>query len=318
MKNINRISVILILFTFLNIYGNEDKYSLQIILDNDAFSIGKNYDRYYTYGTELNLTFPKEKSPYFFINDFLFSLDTASERFSFALTHKFFTPSNISSDTILKDDRPYSGLFYLSLSKISANYVKSQRLLSHLSIGFIGPIALGKELQTFLHKKWFKSPLPNGWENQISNDIVLNFYNRFENDLFYRDIPEFIKTSVLLDINAGTLLNEIGLGANFKIGRFYDLHILKDKTTSIAYQIYFDSFIRFVVYNSLLQGGIFNKNSVHTITADNVNRFYFNGEFGLKLNFYDFEIDYSNSIRTPEFNGGKNVFWASLKLRFSF
>jgi hypothetical protein len=300
------------------VFSIDDKYSLQVNIDNDAFSIGKNYDRYYTYGTELSLTFPKSKTPEFFLNDFLFSLDKNEENYSISLTHKLFTPSDISSDTILNHDRPYAGLFYLALSKSSNNFLLRQKLLSHLSIGFIGKYAFGKELQTFLHRQWFKSPIPKGWDNQLAADIVLNFYNRFENAIFYDFLPEFINTSVLFDFNAGTLVNEFGLGANFKIGRFYDLKLGKDKKTSIAYYVYFDSFVRFVIYNSLLQGGIFNKSSVHSISADNINRFYFNGEYGLKINVYDIELIYSNSIRTSEFKDAKNTFWGSVKLKIYF
>ncbi len=309
-----------VFFFVSSVYAHciDDKFSLQIVIDNDAFSIGKNYDRYYTYGTEINLTFPKSETPEFFLNDLLFSLNKNEENYSIGLTHKLFTPSNISADSILLDDRPYAGLFYLSLSKSSSNYVLRQKLLSRLSIGFLGKFALGKELQSFLHRQWFKSPIPQGWDNQLSTDVLLNFYNRFENSIFYEVLPEFLNTSVLMDFSAGTLVNEFGLGANFKIGRFYDLKIAKDKKTSVAYYIYFDSFVRFVVYNSLLQGGIFNRNSVHTIPADNINRFYFNGEYGLKINIYDIELDYSNSIRTSEFKDAKNTFWASLKLRIYF
>lgn len=313
--------IVALIYFFISVnlaFCIEDKYSLQINIDNDAFSIGKNYDRYYTYGTEITLTFPKSKTPEFFLNDFLFSLDKDEEKYSIALTHKLFTPSDINSDTVLNDDRPYAGLFYLALSKNSINHIKRQKLLSLLSIGFIGKYALGKELQTFLHRQWFKSPIPHGWDNQLSPDVVLNFYNRFENAIFYDVLPEFINTSVLIDFNAGTLLNEFGLGANFKIGRFFDLKFGQDNRTSIAYYVYFDSFVRYVIYNSLLQGGIFIRNSPHTISADNINRFYFNGEYGLKINIYNVELDYSNTIRTSEFKDAKNTFWASVKLRIYF
>jgi len=318
MNNKLIITVIIFIISADLVFSIGDNYSLQINIDNDAFSIGKNYDRYYTYGTELSLTFPKSNTPEFFLNDFLFSLDKNEENYTISLTHKLFTPSDISSDTILSLDRPYAGLFYLALSKSSNNLLLRQKLLSHLSIGFIGKYALGEELQTFLHRQWFKSPIPKGWDNQLASDIVLNFYNRFENAIFYDFLPDFINTSVLFDFNAGTLINEFGLGANFKIGRFYDLKLSKNKKTSIAYYVYFDSFVRFVIYNSLLQGGIFNKSSVHSISADNINRFYFNGEYGLKINVYDIELIYSNSIRTAEFKDAKNTFWGSVKLRIYF
>ena len=53
-----------------------------------------------------------------------------------------------------------------------------------------------------------------------------------------------------------------------------------------------------------MQGGLFNRSSPYTIAADAINRFSFQADYGLVINYKKIYLEYCQSILTKEFNTG--------------
>jgi lipid A 3-O-deacylase len=91
-------------------------------------------------------------------------------RASYALGQSLYTPEDISKTGLIPDDRPYAGWLYGAVGLVADN----RRVLDviEFSVGVVGPLALGEEMQKFIHTI-IDSPEPMGWDNQIGNELAL-------------------------------------------------------------------------------------------------------------------------------------------------
>ena len=92
------------------------------------------------------------------------------------------TPLRIQDAFIRVGDRPYAAFLYASFFRVSNQPVRHQRLTTALEIGFIGPAAGGKELQTFLHRVTGNAA-PRGWDYQIRNAPIIGYRTELEQQL---------------------------------------------------------------------------------------------------------------------------------------
>lgn len=107
---------------------------------------------------------------------------------TYLIGQKVFTPEDISSTDLQANDRPYAGYIYGAI-----NYMNSIELTAdqqhvnflELSIGLIGPSALGEEIQNFLHNL-IDIDTAEGWDHQLHDELTLgagyahkwrNFFN---------------------------------------------------------------------------------------------------------------------------------------------
>ena len=91
---------------------------------------------------------------------------------SYTFGQTMITPSDIEIEDPDEDELPYSALLYLTNNYISitSSYTDSARTI----VGVVGPVALGEETQTNVHKI-IGSAEPLGWDTQIENEIVFQF-----------------------------------------------------------------------------------------------------------------------------------------------
>ncbi len=141
---------------------------LTVTEENDLFGAGT--DRNYTNGIrfgwlDTSATPPKmarfvgEYMPYFSIND--------TTTVYYSLGHNLYTPNNITAHNPDPDDRPYAAFLYgsVGMSTIVDNHIDSMEL----TLGMVGPAALGEEIQTFIHDT-IAGDDPNGWDYQLKNE----------------------------------------------------------------------------------------------------------------------------------------------------
>src|SRR4029077_9155987 len=106
---------------------------------------------------------------------------------------------------------------------------KRERISTVLSTGVIGPAAGGAGMQKTIHH-WIDYTQPQGWHNQIRNDLVLNYQLNYERELFaYHDHISFAMHS---GIRLGTLSTKASTGFTLMAGNFYSP--FKNNTASIA------------------------------------------------------------------------------------
>lgn len=91
-----------------------------------------------------------------------------------AVANMFFqrmqTPEDITVEELIEDDVPYVGL----LSWQGIMYAWDDRVSDQFSMhaGIVGPAALGEQAQTIIHDA-LGSDDPEGWDNQIENELVI-------------------------------------------------------------------------------------------------------------------------------------------------
>jgi hypothetical protein len=78
-----------------------------------------------------------------------------------------YTPEDISRKDLIKEDRPYAGWSYLSLTF----HVKNEFQLDvfEVTAGIVGPSSLAEETQRLVHK-WLENEDPKGWDHQLRNE----------------------------------------------------------------------------------------------------------------------------------------------------
>lgn len=150
---------------------------IAITIDNDAF-VGN--DSGYSNGLFVS-TFEINEHPLnkadndFWVTPLMWSMPednfiiTAN---SYSFGQSLNTPSDIKIENPGLNELPYSALLAMSNSYITVTPEYAD--LATTTLGVVGPIALGKELQTFVHKILGANE-PKGWDTQIKNEVVFQF-----------------------------------------------------------------------------------------------------------------------------------------------
>ena len=278
--------------------------------DNDYFTKA---DRYYSQGISFEYVHPHLR--YFPVTKILLKPLNSTFTYGIALHIFGYTPTSILSDSILYGDRPYAALITLKTFSIANDTIRKKRIAAAFTIGVIGPAGLGNEIQTNIHR-WLKNPLPKGWNNQIQNDIILNYQVNYEKQLVAA-AGNFLLNGTG-ELRVGTLDDRLSGGINFMAGNFNDpfastaLHKKK-----IAYYFYSQSRLHIVGYDASMQGGLFNRYNPYIISVKDIERFVFQADAGITVSFQKLFLSYSQSFITREFESGKQHRWGGINIGFS-
>lgn len=278
--------------------------------DNDFFT---KKDEYYTQGVTLEYAHPSISK--FFLAKLLYKPYSSTPQYEIALNLFGYTPTTISSDSILFGDRPFDANISFKTFLIQADSIKKQQVAVAFSLGVMGPAALGYEIQYHIHK-WLENPLPHGWQHQIKNDIIINYQLNYEKQLL--SAGNNVLVNATAEARVGTLNNKIGGGFNFMAGRFKKrFSTFSNGTKKTEYYFYGQSRLNLIGYDASLQGGLFNRKSPYTISAADVNRVTYQADAGFIVNFKKIYLSYTQSFLTKEFRTGKNHRWGGISLGFA-
>jgi lipid A 3-O-deacylase len=277
--------------------------------DNDFFSAT---DRYYTQGIYLELIMPFiKKSP---LSKLLIPINkTALNYYGIKAEQDVFTPRSIRHNSIFYGERPYAGVFFISHFLVSINTEKKQKLSTGIDLGIIGPAAKGEEEQKGIHKA-LQNIQPLGWQYQIASDYVLNYNLKFEKGLVAKKHLEFIG---YINSRTGTLYDDYGIGAFLRTGwmssYFKNLGVnsYSKDNNSKKFQCYFfaKAELKAVAYNATMQGGMFNKNSVYTISSKDIKRAVATAIVGIVISYKRVSIEYTKVYISSEFRYGLAHGW---------
>jgi hypothetical protein len=123
------------------------------------------------------------------------------------------TPDAIEESNIILDDTPYLGFLAASRSWIGFNDDEFTGFAT--TIGVVGEASLAEPVQRQIHSL-VGATRPRGWDNQIGNEPVLNFY--FTRKSKFLNTPSF-DASVRTDIAAGNYHTGINAGLEMRFGR---------------------------------------------------------------------------------------------------
>jgi hypothetical protein len=308
-------------FTFLTAVSvscysqqNNEVQFFKINFDDDFFNLrGEGTDRGYSTGIKLEVYYTKKNKPRFPSNLLMKIGEPSDNIYGWGLTQYIYTPNDISQTVIQHGDRPYAGVTYFSHSLISSNRIKREKLTTSISLGTIGKYSFANETQSWVHNI-INYQKPQGWDNQIANDIILNYFINYERELFKPSSTLQIIGDI--QVNGGTLSNNVGLGVEFRAGLFndyftnYERPTFRDKRVGQPDMQKFQCFFFMktkgiaVMDDATLQGGFFtHNNSPYKIGKDSISRFYMEYEYGITIARKRLGVSFSEKIRTPDFMG---------------
>jgi lipid A 3-O-deacylase len=293
---------------------------LKINFENDLLD---NTDRYYTNGIRIDIISPFLRS--FPLNYLMIPYwGAGTNYYGISIIQNMYTPSTTKTGGILYGDRPYAATLTIRNFKITNDPVKRFRQSSELDLGVIGPYSLGGFIQKTFHENIPTNTEPLGWFYQVQNDVILNYNLTFEKGIINNRSFDF---NLVATSSFGTLFTNAGAGFMIRAGRFnpyfLNLGILRPGANHQQRlknsQIYFFLNIKGKVigYDATLQGGIFNRTSIYTLSSKSVSRFIADGCAGITLNLGGVRLDVGQFLLSPEFHGGMWHHWVQTGVTFA-
>jgi hypothetical protein len=237
-----------------------------------------------------------------------------------SIVQNMYTPTNPDTIILMQDDRPFAAYLYVSHFKITLDSKHSYRQYSELQIGLIGPGSLGGLVQSQIH-----DIEPVGWQNQVQNDIVLNYTAGIEKGLYNKGILDL---NIFAEGQLGTLYTNAGAGVRVRTGKFNPYFIMpwlagansaEGKHARIwQYGIFASGKVKVVGYDASLQGGVFNQTSYYTIPAKDIERFVLQASLGVYFAYRQIGVMYEQFYITPEFKNAMHHRWGHINLSFCF
>lgn len=229
---------------------------IQIIADNDVFTLDLTADQYYSQGSYGRYRV----------------VDTTGYRkriLSIGINHRIFTPRGVTLTMVENFDRPYAG--QLSASGGIAWYDELATYEYELELGVMGPASLAEPIQVGWHKA-FGMPIPQGWDYQINNSPIINGYFNTAHLLIRAGNVQILGEG---HVAAGTAFTYGRPEVVLRLGKFKDLdqsvqygsnlgHRLKRSQYTLETIIFVAYGPEYVLYNSTIEGNVIGKPSVHT------------------------------------------------------
>lgn len=293
--------------TFRSIHN---KSYFRFYYDNDFFT---KTDYYYSQGVTLEYVHPElKKNP---VTKLLLKAKNSDTHYGISFNLFGYTPTSITKSEILYGDRPYASAMSVKFFAAGSDSIRQQRIASSLSIGILGPAAQGEQIQTGIHR-WLKNRLPQGWQHQIKNDIIINYQLNYEKKIF--QAGNYFLLNAAAEARLGTVHDRLSSGINFMAGHFNNPYGIGDKRNKVAYYFFGQSRINIIGFDATMQGGLFNKKSPYTIPTGDIKRFTWQTDAGVIVNFRKLFISYTQSYLTKEFRTGRYHRWGGISFGFSF
>ena len=286
--------------------------------DNDFLNItGNETDEYYTGGFNLQYGFLNKSDN--ILKKILFAPGHPTYSFFKAgFTFWVYTPSDIDTNKVVQGDYPYSGILFLNLSRETK--IDSRKLFrSEFWLGVLGPTALGMQTQDFIHDH-VPSTKPQGWATQLPDYPVFNYNLYYESNL--ASVSNKIKLNALFYTQIGSLINSAQAGFNLLFAsdpdNFFPEQVYaldrKELNRRGKFFVELSPVLRYVVTNSILEGGLFQNKNYYHIPADSLDRFVFEGSGTFGYHAGHISILYKETFQTPQFNSVRSHTYGSLIL----
>ncbi|MDW7690485.1 lipid A deacylase LpxR family protein [Flammeovirgaceae bacterium SG7u.111] len=262
------VTIYLLTFQLAPSAGQNFDFEAFVRADNDVL-VHVNLDRYYTNGLEIGFR-KRLEHPNFLANGallhqsegILLNLSVAQQMYTTRFK-SFKNPENM--------DRPYAGWLFANLGL--GYYFKQAIIQANLDVGIVGPSSLSYETQYYVHE-FLGVRQPQGWDSQIANHLSANLA------LSYRHETRLVDNFSLgfgAKGSGGITQSNVEGALFFRWGKFHNLGnsmwkggVLNNPKRPYAYGKEFfiagELLPTYVVYNSLIEGGMFENESPLTAT----------------------------------------------------
>jgi lipid A 3-O-deacylase len=328
----------------LQLYAQEnsppDTSTITLFIEND---ITDKTDWWYTSGAKIAWISPdiSERNNQDFIyrwanscmNHLPFVKDPELKRnISISIGQNMYTPKDIDASQPIENDRPYAGISYIALGFHGRDSRKMDTL--EFVIGIVGPQSYAESAQKYFHKI-FKNHQPQGWDNQLKNEPILNInfdrkwklLNRPNGTKGYDIIPH---TGILL----GNAITAANMGAEIRFGCIpndYGTYLIGsgngnssnaplDKNDPRYSNHYFGAHLFAGVDTyAILRTIVLDGNTFADSQSIEKKPFVANLFAGIGITFHHMKITYAQVYRTKEFKGqNTGQLFGSLTISRSF
>lgn len=286
-------------FLFIIVFGRsvlaQEAYHSEIGLrsDNDAY-LATAQDKYYTNGIYLSFRQALKR------RDSL----SVKKIWDIELGQAIFNSNSGSVERIEEVDRPITGYLFVK-GGFNWLYRNESSIKISLSAGFIGADALGKDVQTMIHRT-FGFYKVEGWEYALKNSFEVNTSAAY-GGLIIRPEAD-MDLSYQLSGLLGTTFTGLRANTTLRLGRIEKLY-RSSLTNSIVdnapgtkavreFYFYLRPNIAYVVYDGTIQGGLFlSDKGPATATPRHL---VFQQDLGVKYARSRWTFDFTLSFRTKE------------------
>jgi hypothetical protein len=289
---------------------------VSIGFENDIFN---NTDYYYTNGIRFSYISPVFASSPFAAAMIPYRRASLSYHGMNAIQNMY-TPTNPDTTVILEGDRPFSAYLIFGHFKNTLDHQRHYRIFTELQAGLIGPGSLGGFIQDQIH-----DIPPVGWQNQVQNDLVLNYSVLLEKGLFNR---RHFDLNIYTGGQVGTLYTNAGGGIRLRAGwmdPYFSMPAASLRSNKAGKQaenwqfgIFATASAKAVGYDATLQGGLFNKSSSYTIPPEDIQRLTFQSSAGIFASYYGWGLLLEQHYITPEFRDALHHRWGEISMSYSF
>jgi hypothetical protein len=105
----------------------------------------------------------------------------------FLVGMEVYTSGDIRAPVPPLGEHPYAGVIYLDSSLFSMSRIAIHQLT--LRLGLVGPATGAEDVQRWIHDI-IDSPIPQGWDTQLKNEPIVNFFYQYNRRLLRRAPPD--------------------------------------------------------------------------------------------------------------------------------
>ncbi len=195
-----------------------------LYLENDYFA---GTDQGYTGGLKMTWSTPFKSNrtdyhlpewtyPMFSRFPFLMDPDKKSA-VSFSIGQIVYTPEDIQTQELIRDDRPYAGINYFAVGIHSKT--GHQKYSLELDLGIIGPHSYAEDFQKWGHKVT-GSDSANGWDNQLEDEFLIELICETRWRVAHGDLNHNLNYDIIphLGGRVGNMAVYANTGAELRLG----------------------------------------------------------------------------------------------------
>ena len=289
--------------------GSASPWIVKLDWDNDFIN---QTDYYFTNGTSLEVWNNQlQASPLSLL--LLPHKENSRIFYGMTLRQDIFTPLNVDANSPQIGDRPFSSYWLMGHVKKSFDADLSYVITSGFYFGMMGKSGGGEWVQNGIHDILPTSGHVNGWNNQLSNSICLDYQIDIEKEFYQNSL---FRLSGSAGVMLGSPYTNINGGFQLyfgQLGAYPDLFFRKEQAN---FQIYGYTKVeaKGVLYNATLQGGFFDRNQEKLYITPNP--LVLQLQIGMAVRYKNFTTELGQNLITPEFSGARTHKWGYV--RFSY
>jgi lipid A 3-O-deacylase len=250
--------------------------------------------------------------------------DSSKVIVDYHIGYKIFTPHDIDFSSTNTMDRPYAGWTFANMGV--TNFPKpniSNRY--EVEVGAVGKMSGMEALQKWVHER-LDFEVPQGWNSQISNEIVLNlYYSRY----YEMNLASDADIVTLSSAQAGTGGNKLSQDVTLRLIQFNPINNSVYTQSRVNWDtrtngkrrkkeifLFVDYGADYVISNIFIQGSIFKNNkSVFTVPVE---RFVLRRNVGIMYSSHAISLSMTLFHLTREVRNGTDHDYGSLNMAVRF